>query len=337
MYGKYSRADYSERLESFTQDLMNVSGAQMRRLPDFQQYINHDGDRAVFPKPQPAMYLTKTFLQSIEGTPSAVTAIQFKPDDSLKLTREDSRHQVFFGKLQFLGATVLAQERIAVKAKKAHVKELAMYQLMHTLGIKSFKPFGLLVMDNGNTHLMTKVNQGIKTIDATDWSLLTPDEMWFTARTAVDVMTVLHSQMLFHGDLDFRNVATNDFGKPAVPDPEFMTSLRNVHNELSPMVMTSKHPALVEIRERNIDTIARKMGIDFTAVTKSIGDHVIGALPSPQQPKEPAAIFRHLERNIYRPYRAQLAETRTPYTDIALAAFDVLHTKRRYQAKQGIL
>jgi len=330
----YSRANYVERLASFQHDITEIGPDTVFRLPDLTRYLNHDGENGQFPDLPAGMYVARSIQKRLRLDQSPQET-RFKPDDSLKLTREDSRHQVFFGRIQFLGQSAVHQERVAVKAVKANLRELAMYQLMGDLGIQTFRPVGFIIQGTGNTHLMTKVNQAIKTIDSTDWALLEPDEMWFIASTALDTMVLIHSHMLFHGDLSFRNVATSDFGEPVVTDPEFMTSMRGVADRIVEADQQSGHPVDVKENDIRLQAIARKIGMDFTAVSTSIKSDIFQALPESCRPQTAQAAFKQLEHHLYRPYEAQLNESCGPYKNIALKAFGILHAIRRQQAKQG--
>lgn len=333
---KYNRAQYRERLSAFTADLASLGVEDTRLLPDLTPQIDHLCKETRYEPLTPGFYATPRTIQAIATLGSHCTA-SMEPDDALKISREDSRHQVFLGSISVSDGTTSYRAKVAVKSQKAQLKELAMYQLLGSLNIPSFRPFGFIVAKNGNQHLLTEARQSVKTIDATDWKILTPDEMWSVASAGVRTMSMLHSNLLFHGDLEFRNVATNDYGDCVVVDPEFMLSMRGVGSAIQD-ILAAKNPAYGEPRRDTvIDQISRKMGKDFTAISSSIRHHIFRSLPYALRPKSADRSFKLLEQNLYRPYRTELAEIDTPHAAVALAAFDQLYARRKIEAREGIL
>lgn len=333
---KYDRAVYENQLAAFRSDIAELSLHDIRPLPDFTHYLDHQGREPRFPKIEPGFYInSKSYSYIANRSPDL--RVEIMPDDAQKITREDSRHQVFLGYLDFVhDDSVQFEANVAVKATKAELKELSLYQYMGALGISSFKPFGFIRMKNGNQHLLTKVRSSVKTIDATEWSLLTPEEMWETARAGVDTMLMMNKNMLFHGDLEFRNVAIGDFAEPVVVDPEFTSSLLEVGNELLLHMDNAKFAQVPEI-SLCLDAIARKMGVDFTALTASTKASIFPALPYAERPRNDAAIFKKLKHHYYDRYKEGLLDLDTPYRQILLRAFDVLLAKRKVEVQKGII
>ncbi len=334
---QYSRSVYAERLEIFQTDIASLTLSDTRPMPDFTSLINHDGKEPDQCELIPGFYLNSKTFNNLANRNPVGTSLTMTPDDAQKVTREDSRHQVFLGYLDFLqGGSIQYEANIAVKSQKAELKELAYYQLLGALGVSTFKPFGFIVMPNGNQHLLTKVRKSVKTIDSTEWSLLTQDEMWETARAGIDTMLLLNRHMLFQGDLEFRNVAIGDFAEPVAIDPEFMTSLRDIGDELKHHI---EDPNSMQTSEAKIclRAIANKMGADFTALTTSTKALIFPSLSEAGRPASPGAIFKKLKRHYYEPYRRGLMEMRSPYQKVLLHAYDVLLAKRREEVKNGVI
>lgn len=331
----YSRARYEERLSVFLNDLSSLQPSDAKLLPDLTPQINHEGKDTHYSPLAPGFYTTTRTIGAIATLqPNCVATME--PDDTLKVSREDSRHQVFLGPFSVSDGSNSYSTKVAVKSQKAQLKELAMYQLFGSLNIPSFRPFAFIVAENGNQHLLTRLRQSVKTIDATEWKILMPEEIWSTASAGVRTMVLLHSHLLFHGDLEFRNVATNDYGNCVVSDPEFTLSLRDVGTGIKD-VLFARNPSYAEPRDVALDQISRKMGKDFTAISSSIQHHVFRNLPHALRPKDPGNAFKLLEKHLYRPYQSEMAETDAPYAHVALAAFYKLYARRKDEARKGIL
>lgn len=334
---KYDRTIYEDRLGSFQHDLTALSAQDLKPLPDLSATLDHQGGEPTPVTLEPGFYVTPKVLHSLTAK-YAGTKITMTPDDGQKMTREDSRHQVFLGYLDFVDAgteSTVYEANVAVKAEKALQKELAMYQYMGGLGLSTFKPFGFIVMQNGNQHLLTKVQRSVITIDATEWKLLSPEEIVETVRSCVETELCLNSQMLFHGDLEFRNVATRDDGSPVIVDPEYMTSFREIGDEL---VYHLEDIRSLQVKEVKVclNAIARKMNSDFTAMAASVRDLVLPALPHKIRPKNSTERFSTLKKMLYDPYRDRLTQD-TPYYSVLRHAFDSVLLTNKEEARRGII
>ena len=332
---EYSSSIYAERLAAFQEDMAVLSGADFKNLPDLTGAINHRGGEPARKSLESGFYLAPEAFQALAKEDTA--RIQMTPNDALKVTREDSRHQVFLGRLDFIGqdGCVAYQESVAVKSKEANQKELAMYQLLGALGINTFHPFGFAVMENGNRHLLTKVRKQVTSIDAIEWKALCPEEIWVTCQAGVETEVLLNRHGLFAGDLEFKNVATEESGRPVVVDPEFMTSYREVMDELLHRVGDIK--ALQDPQVSiGLGAVTRTMGIDFTALTNSYRRYAMPALPHKLRPKNTDQLFDALKRTFYNPYRDMLTPD-MQYYPVLRHAFDALLLKRKEQARTGTL
>ena len=117
---------------------------------------------------------------------------------------------------------------MAVKPTKnqaALLGELAMFQYLEELGMPTFKPTSFLFTDTTKAnHLLTRFEKPISTMDTVEWEELEADEKWFQLDFAVKTLALLHSELLFHGDLEFKNVGFDERGDLIIIDPELMVS-----------------------------------------------------------------------------------------------------------------
>lgn len=319
----------------FQRDLAGIAPGTVTALPDLTGYIKHSG---TFPRPELEL-----------GTGMAVDyqllAEQGAPDEFIidnqvffnkpphRLGRENSHNKVFFGLLLANGTGVEAPIGldVAVKTKpiekvSALLGEVAMFQYLQSIGIPTFRPYALL-RTNDNIHFLTETQQNVDTMDTIEWKSLDLPERWVQMDYAIQTLALLHSNMLFHGDSEFKNIAFGDLGDIVVVDPELMVSCI----ELAEMYL---HGSDERIRKSAFIRIKQCMGSDFSDLTNSIEDTFFRGLPDNERPGSKAALFKELKRHVYNPYRAALYESDSPYRQVLLDAFDVLLHERKEQSRQ---
>lgn len=336
-YGQYNRADAGERQNAFYYDLAAFDPSLLKPLPDMSHEIDHYGGEDDLPSLSPGFYMEPTIFSRVVEMLDDSNA-RFVIKDDLKIGRDDSRHQVFFGDIILDAAHSSRSLEVAVKSTAATEKELAMYQFVRQLGMKTFHPVGFMVMPNGRKHLLTSVMRGVKSIDSYDWALFDTDEKWDTTGAAVDTMVGFHTELLMSKDLAFRNVVTGDYREVIYADLELSVSMRGVGDEIIDL-MHSTVPEVVKDRDICINAIAKIMGQDFTDVINSIRTHVFKNLPASEKPQTTMAEFKQLKRHIYGPYEQlllSLDKSTTPYVPIVLAAFRRLKKERTELASKGI-
>lgn len=331
----YDRAKSAEQIASFRDDLGETSYLDFKPLPDLTRYIDHHGFESEYPTPKPGFYLCEKVLGALAR--SCVDTIEIQPDDSLKLGREDSRHQIFLGPITFMeSGRPVYEASVAVKARRAELNELAMHQQMEKLGIRTYKPFGLVVGATGNRHLMTFVDRTAKSIDGIDWNLLSEADMWHGLEAGPAAMVATHEELLFLTDRYFKNIVVDDIGLPVGADPEGMLSFR----ALGDFIQSTDNTVDAESRARRsrcLSAIAEVMGREFLDVAESVEQSILPILPKAVRPKNEQQEFAVLSKGVYEPYGRLMRQSKGKYAKVALEAFKLVYKKHRRDARNGML
>lgn len=155
----------------------------------------------------------------------------FTQDSLRRISREDSRHAVFFGSLYDPDG---AKAEIAVKASpKINLAEIAWYQNLAECGLMTYAPIGYIALEGSQVgYTMTAYNQEVTTLDSYDWRSFSEDEKIGKLELVIDTAIALHKHALLHSDLEFRNVASDDLDDPFIIDPEFMVDISGKFREL---------------------------------------------------------------------------------------------------------
>jgi hypothetical protein len=305
--------------------LSDVRAADIRPLPDLSSQINHDGKTVTPSLPGQGLYLDQ---QLGLGADQAGYAFNLRP--GARIGKEDSHNGVFFGPLDRDGVNVA---EVAVKrnaeSPTANLGEIALHQHMQNLGIPTLRPAGILTEGDPLTrsYLMTHAEAPIKTLDGIEWHTLDVEERWLEADKALDIMAMLHPHLLFHNDLDLRNVAFKETGNVVVVDPELMVSaLGTADVALSEIAAEDRGPAF--------NRIVQLLGSDFGSLTQSLEKYIVNTLPLEDRPQNDAAMFKLMRRRVYLPYRARIEEMDTPHRDMLVLAFNEMVSQKK-RASQG--
>ncbi len=314
-------ADFQDRISST--ETINIHD-----LPDMTQYINHRGK---YTRPDvrlekglyiiPEVFVDMIQSDKVQNKPESV---DFHPWAVDRLGREDSHNKVFFGAIStttFGERESSSFARVSIKPIKqlsALVGELAMFQYMRLLDLPTFQPVGVLVNDRVGHHLITKFAEPVTTMDTIDWSDFDIQERWVHLSTAVDTLVMLHSNMLFHGDLEFKNVGFNENGKSVIVDPELSVSALDLAEEYNSGLADNR------TLDNCLIGIKRSMSKDFTDLSTSIRNRLFKGLPDNQRPKNDGHLFKEIKRNVLNHYQQAITDSGSRYSRTLLAAYDVM-------------
>lgn len=326
-----------ELIEQFQADVNQISVEEVYPLPDLSDRINHN---AKYAKTgvilEPGLYLDSAETLS-KSTHEPDTSLWFQPQPAHRLTREDSHNKVFFGRLGIVPEeNTDSHIQIAVKSMdnsraERLTGELAMFQYIGRLSLSTFRPAGFLVGEKAS-HLLTYFDGPVATMDTVDWQKMTQEEAWSELGKAVDTLTFLHSNMLFHGDPWFRNIAFDETGDTVIIDPELTSSAQELFAMLSGAGM------LLDPEEKSaLITLVNRMSHDFTNVCSSINQHIMPLLPKGERPRTDEAKFKLYKRHLFEPYKARIKEVDEPTRSVLLRVFDEMMVRKKEQARRGIL
>lgn len=332
--GERNLALSSQTIDAFQDQIGLVQSYQIHNLPDLREHINHAGK---YTRPSiklgTGLFLDKTVVP-VHPEHEHSNLFSFLAQPGHRLGREKSHNEVFFGKMlsdnapPFAGTT---EAQVAVKPTKnqaALLGELAMFQYLNELKIPTFQPTGLLVSKpNEPDYLLTKFQKPVATMDTVEWDELDTPEKWLQLGFAVETMALLHSNMLFHGDLEFKNVAFGERGDMIVVDPELTVSSL----EMAAVAETSRDSEAVARAQLRIK---QSMSNDFTSVCKSIDEFIISALPPMERPKSSAAKFKTYARHLLRPYRQAIVEINSEHTRELLTAYETMFQDHKQRSRE---
>lgn len=320
-----------ELVDEFQASILGVEPQCVYSLPDLTPYINHKG---LINNPEVKLvngiFIDRKSIEPQSGIEvGKPDAFGFILQPANRLGREVSRNQVFFGKLviDWLADGHSAEDQVAVKPledRAALLGEVAMFQYCRSLDIPTFQPTGILISDAAkHDHLLTKFQGRVETLDAWDWDSLDIDEQWMLFGNAAETAALLNSELLFHGDLQGRNVATDEMGGIFVVDPESMVSAL----EIADIAARSKNE---NVRMGAINFIKRHMSRELTDICNSVDEYIFKYLPEYKRPPTDIAKFKEYKRHIFKPYKEGLVVREPKYLPVLLEAYDLMiHEKKQ--------
>jgi hypothetical protein len=336
MSGERDLALSGQLVSDFQNGVMTTPGTSIYRLPDLSQHINHAGK---YTRPavtlRPGFFIDHGVLGLDEIGPNSMPdTLGFLTQPGNRLGREDSHHHVFFGKLQMENGSNLTEAQVAIKPfdanrRDALLGELAMFQYLNGLNIPTFQPAGVLALGpEKSDHLLTLFDGPVATMDTIDWYELDTDEKWLQLGYAIDTAVELQSKMLFHGDLEFKNVAFDETGQRRIVDPELMISARDIGETIL------SRPDDPE-RQRAMHRLKQLLSSEFTAICSSIRQFIFRNMPLDERPANEAAEFKEFNRHLFRPHREALEQIDSPYIPVLLEAFDTMVHEKKQQARDA--
>jgi hypothetical protein len=318
----------------FTEDLTKIYDGRIRELHNYADDLNHQGKVPLNVEKYrriEGLYLSREVIDELGGRYVPSVGFTLKPFRGLG--RENSRRKVFFGDLDILGDEQAASLPVAVKpyqpgAFHRCIHEMGMYQYMNNIGLPTLRVLGVLAVNQGKTpraYVLTHERRGITSLDNVEWKKLSIPERWTRMRPTIETMAILHSKMVFHGDLEFKNVVHGETERSLyIVDPEDSVSLRDV---VTPY----------EDRTDERHEVVRKVSAEFEAVRRSVRDFIA---PEPDVGQPDAASldekeeFEDMLEHVFSPYYLAIMRTDSPYQTILRSAFStVIEQKRQYAYK----
>lgn len=318
-----------ETILAFDDELARFTGDSVIKLPEITSSINHDGQECTPGLDlMPGLYLADQY-EFTNGDPlKEPIRLSFNVQPSHRLGREVSHNKVFFINLVSKtqnGSKVFIDEQVAVKPVQRAVPllgELAMFQYLKEVNIPTFQPLGVLLTKNNPHYLLTRFQQKIDTMDTLDWKEMDYEEKLFQLRYAIDTAVLLHTKLLFHGDLEFKNVGFNEIGEIFVVDPEVMRSGLSVAQSYYESTDDS-------IKHRHASKISKKMSADFTDICHSIDNFIFADMPENLKLKQDQAKFKVYKHYLFNPYREKIASSGSAHIGLLLEAFNIMiHSKK---------
>lgn len=324
------REPYAHVVAQFRTDLDFATLRPTVQLPELASSIRHDGELT---DPDISGYRDGMYVID-ESELARAGFAHFVPKAGRRIGREMSHNNVLFGDLRYETEERSTIIELAVKPCEPGkvsqlVGEIAMSSYMRSLGIAAFEPYGL-VLHGKRGYMLTRFDGPVTTLDTLDWRGMDPEEAWAEAHLATDTLALLHGNMLFHGDADFRNIAQNEVGEPRAVDPEYTKSARDL------FICVQDNP-YGEVGDRALGKIARLMSADLSDVSKAAQAQIINQnLVNGRQPSS-AQLLKIYKRNLYAPYLEQLRVLRTPALPLLERAYQqMICTKKRLSAEEVI-
>lgn len=323
VYEPPEQSEVAVSIARFTEDLANVHDGRIRRLPSFSDSLNHRGMLPVNVEKYRRMsgvYMTEDMISETGGP--HVPKLGFEPKPFRRLGRENSRRQVFFGNLELIGNEAVQTVPVAVKpfvpsAFHHTTHEIGMFQFMEAQGIPTLQVLGMVAIketDAPRAYEITRMKQGITTLDNEGWQQMTHPERWQSMRPAIESLALLHSHMLFHGDMEFKNVAYGEEDRSVcIVDPEEAISLRD---RVTPFANIDEERLIV----------GKKVSADLESLRKSTREFIIG-----YEHNDPVQ-FEDLLEHVYGPYYLTIMRMESPYKAVLLHAFEEVLERKRAQA-----
>jgi hypothetical protein len=335
-----SNRSQSEVVGAFRAELSQLEPSNIHVLPDLSGLIPHDGTPNFGNLHLSlGLHVSPDQIEAAgrAAVPTTPESISFHQKVLYRVGRENSRNNVIFGGLSAEWVDGAGYKTdVAVKPAEVHphlLGELAMLQYMQSLGIRSLEPEGYLVGETASDsrdYLITRFNGPIDTMDNIDWDELDSDEQWGQAGLAIETLALLHSNLLFHGDLEFKNIGLGETGEAVVVDPEYMVSALDLADAVKENPGTSQSEAKL-IRLRQL------MSRDFGKACSSIGSCILNSLPPESRPRNDSARLKLLNRRIYKPYKAALLDRGSSHLGVLLSAYDMMTRDNRVRANENSL
>lgn len=310
----------------FSQWLSLVRKNEIYSLPDFSEQIGHEGyisngfEHSLQIGFHASEYLQMSWDSSLHQRPPC--RLSFDAQPLLRVGREDSRRNVFFGSLRqewfdgYVETTQVAVKPFPEDVRDTAMHELAMYQYLSKRGIPTLEVLGVFAVpvkreSHISLYMLSRFRPGITTLDNLVWQRMDQQEAWNTiGQLAVPSLVALHAStpaesepdLLFHGDTNLRNIAYTDVGKTVIVDVErTVSAARLVH---------PSYPA---------DRLPKLMNQDFRDLTNSANKAIINGQGLSDTEK-----FDIDYQHIYLPYYEQVAKSNSPYKAALLRAWDVV-------------
>lgn len=326
------RAEHDSFTQAFFQEMIaGIRKHRVREMPNLSHQLDRTGRRTVnleqfLASPEGIYLATDTFIpKTSTGLPDRVS---FRPNDILRLGRENSRQQVFFGTLDYswFATGETGSQQLAVKpilntssGMDRMLHEVAMYQRIQRLGIPTIDVNGVALLEKPvqglSGFVVSKFNPEITTMDTFNWREMPIEQRIERLMPAIDTITTLHGNLLFHGDAEFKNIAVKTaLGSVVIVDTEWGCNLEDSADDVM--------------------KVAQNMSHDLTSLSTSIDTFVLG--PKSERlfgPKNDIERFDFLHACLFTPYYDVLLHSGSPHLGILSKAFQVVMDQKARQSR----
>jgi hypothetical protein len=309
-----------QRQEDFVKLASNLHARDVLTLPDFSEYLNKEGGETTgiidtlygWKNPHNTIYVSEELRDQMESNGGSPNALEFSPQEMLRMGRENSWHGVFFGSLtsKWFKNGVERKDQIAIKpvttdslrqAKILH--EVAMYQYLGRVGLATFQVMGLTMFDTPQNsvigHVITKFDPRVKTMDNLPWANMEENDKWEAVDLVLRGLANLHSKMIFHGEPEFKNTALTES-----PDSLFYVDL--------------ERGSCLSQRHKDIHAIKLNMNVDLSRVTRSVEASILQYMPEKLTNRQR---FGLLHNKVFERYFEHIVRADNEYTGVLAQAY----------------
>ena len=326
--------DEREARDKITQDtfvgaIEALRKNQVAELPNLADSLDQQGQRTkgltdLFNLDSHRVFLSPDFISTGEKA-ELPDRVSFTPQPTLRLGREDSYQDVFFGNLEIAcfntGASRTSQ--IAVKPIKDQgfteerlLHEAAMYQYMQRIGVPTVELAGVMLFDNPQEGIkgfvVTEFDPELTTLDTFPWHKFSDDEKINQLMYGVDSLALLNSYLLFHGDGEFKNIGVTDSGASIkMVDLEYGSALAG--------------------EQDNVKLIAQRMSHDFACLTLSVQKYILPTFRRDTATND-VERFNILHNLVYEPYLQRIIQLQSDHLAVLRNAYDIVIEQKARQA-----
>ena len=255
--------------------------------------------------------------------------IKFQERPLMRMGREDSFRQVFFGHIdqQWFHEATEQQTDVAIKPvprdeleRQKLFHEIAMYQYAAEVGLPTFevlafaKNTNAISADEPYGFIMTKYEPDVSTIDGLSWQDMSEAEAKEKLEPAIETLALLHSNYLFHDDVAFRNIATTGGG-------------------LYPKIIDLERGGCLTGSKDDVMKVSRFMSKDFSSLAQSIDIELREFFTDERGLEMPAERYDFYFQNIFEPYRQRLLQLGAGNEPSLLKAYENVVCRRQDEAQ----
>lgn len=322
------------KLDAKNQALFNgvverLGSRHISELPDLRQAVNHDGGRSTAVIDKLDSESEGILLYPGVNLASSDAQFSFIQRPLLRIGREDSRRQIFFGELAGItddkenksstevAVSVIPSNIDFIKHEQA-LHEIAMYQYAASLEIPTLDIVAVIKASSPGIYgfTLTRYEPDIRTLDTLEWGDMDIDDAVDSLSYAVDTLALLHANYIFHGDTAFRNIAVCDASQqPKIIDLELSGSLRE--------------------QTSNIMKLSRYMSADFSSLAASLDMNINHLYQDESGLTSPTDRFDFMYQHIFLPYYDRLIQFGVTPSDSLGLAFDNVVSRRLDEAIGG--
>jgi hypothetical protein len=315
--------------QEFIGFIESVRPDKLHVLPDLTTLLDHETQRSTgievaLDGDTDRIFLSDEFAEKLDAR-RFPDRVEFQPHPLLRIGRDNSRQQVFFGKLtgRWFHEATEASKQLAVKpipnrfiAKQQVLHEAAMYQYAASQGLPTLNVLGIVMIAEQPRevagYLLTEFEPDFITLDNLDWSTIGEEEASAAVSSALDSLAALHSHLLFHGDAEFKNIGIG----------EAEDAFRLVDFEFG---------ASAQAIPENIARIAQFISADFSGIGKSFDEYVLRY--AEEKPKNDIDRFNIHHNALYEPYIERILQSNSEHLDVLAKAYQVVINQKEAQAR----